>query len=117
MNKTKLRETHKDLVFRAVKSKPFHTARELASLLPGLEYHEVMRRLNDLADKTDGRVHRGIMRDCSISKRRCLTWVPDGYYDDFNAGDMICSKCGKRMSSSTCWECEDQEKHDREGRW
>jgi hypothetical protein len=110
MNKTKLRETHKAMVLRAVKLRPSSTARELAVYLPGLEYHEVMRRLNDLADKRDGSVHRGFMRDCTISHRRCLTWVPKDYYSDFNAGDTFCPECGTRMDSTTCEVCEMDER-------
>jgi hypothetical protein len=70
------RSGHKERVLSAVRFNPGFTARELAMRIEGLNYYEVMRRLNDLADARAGLVRRGEIRECSVSGRNVLTWWP-----------------------------------------
>ena len=81
------RACNRDYVRQLVALHPGATARELARWakladLPVTDYHEVMRRLNDLADKTHGNcdptkpIVKGPPRKCEVSGKRVTTWEP-----------------------------------------
>jgi hypothetical protein len=82
------RACNRDYVRQLVSLHPGSTARELArfaklaDLPANLPYHEVMRRLNDLCDKTLGNcdptkpVIKGPTRKCAVSGKMVTTWEP-----------------------------------------
>lgn len=60
-------------VATAVRQYPGLTSRELA-FSAGLDRHMVARRLPEL--ESDGLVVHGAPRICSMSRKRCQTWLP-----------------------------------------
>jgi hypothetical protein len=60
-------------VAAAVRRHPGLTSRELA-FSAGLDRHMVARRLPEL--ESDGLVVHGAPRICSMSRKRCQTWLP-----------------------------------------
>lgn len=60
-------------VATAVRQHPGLTSRELA-FSAGLDRHMVARRLPEL--ESDGLVVHGAPRICSMSRKRCQTWLP-----------------------------------------
>ena len=71
---------HREIVLSAVLAYPGLTYRELADkiknvdLTPGLERHEVARRLSDLEHA--GLVEKGATTVCRIGNRSMTTWWP-----------------------------------------
>ncbi|MDV3469036.1 winged helix-turn-helix domain-containing protein [Stenotrophomonas sp. C3(2023)] len=60
-------------VAAAVRKHAGLTSRELA-FTAGLDRHMVARRLPEL--EADGLVVHGVARICSMSRKRCQTWLP-----------------------------------------
>lgn len=57
-----------------------YTGHEISETIEEFDYHEVMRRLNDLAHKelvtkVKDEHDKPILRKCSVSKRASCTWV------------------------------------------
>jgi hypothetical protein len=61
------------LVIRAVRQHPGQTSRELA-LVARLDRYMVARRLPEAV--TAGAIRRGVASECSVARRKALTWWP-----------------------------------------
>jgi Arc/MetJ-type ribon-helix-helix transcriptional regulator len=72
------RETHLEVVNKALRDNPGRTAAELHRKL-GWPLHlliEVRRRLDDLQKEPSPRAYRGAQRKCHVAKTKAVVWWP-----------------------------------------
>ena len=73
VNTSGMAQRHRDMCLAVVRREPGLTAREIEARI-GIKAH---KRLPEL--RADGLVRNGPFRDCTVSARHAMTWLPPEY--------------------------------------